>query len=70
MSKQLERLVVYPGLFKLRLEFKDEMWPAIHEYKDSLYAASVIAELKKTYDEFEVYDIVMDVTYKAGRNIK
>jgi len=70
MTKQLKLLTVYPGLLKLRLEFHGEYRPMVETYEDSMYSAKVISELKETYDDFEVHDVLLNVTYKAGRNVK
>ena len=70
VTKQLKLLTVYPGLHKLRLEFHNEMWPMTHVFEDSLYGAKVIQELRETYDEFDIHDVLMNVTYKAGRKVK
>lgn len=69
-KKELCTLTVYPGLTKLRLEFTDCRWPTVQEYDNYKYCVKVIAELKETYDDFLVQDVLTNTSYRAGRNHK
>lgn len=70
MKRDLITLTVYPGLKKLRLEFTDSEFATIIDGYDWKQMVSIIKEMKETYDDFLIQDVVSNTSYRAGRKVK